>query len=433
MKLPITSITIEGRIRNYFDPDYIAKLAESMRLVGLIEPIVLDEENKLIAGECRIRAAKSLGWTDITAVYLNDLDPWQKEVAEIEENLRRQNLTYVEELQAIEKWHLKHQDKFGKTSQMGGRKGGWKIADTAAHLGISVGAVSQDIQLAKAIRNDPELGKQKTKIAAKSMMNRKLTIKARQLMAVLTHTKQPRPTTGEGATGITGLTGDQFRALKVPALRRDIQLFLGDALELIPSLPDNSIHCLITDPPWQVAFDKEFGSDPQTGLVLTQKVLALLYPKLTEGALCWMFCATKHLIKGTIYNLVLSCGYRIYDQILIWYKPHVAHSSHPYRELKNDYEPALFFSKDEGRDLVSPMFAVQQATIKGNKLHKAQKPEEVLKTIILNSTVKGELIIDPFMGSGKVCKVAKDTGRRAIGIDKEQEAYDIAVGNIGGD
>jgi len=414
VKLPIADINIEHRIRTFFDPKKLDELAESMRTVGLIEPVVVDEDHNLLAGERRIKAAKSLGWTEITTVYLKDLNQWQKKIVELEENLRREELTYVEEVNAKTRIHELYQEKYGKTAPTGGRKGGWKVRDTAEHLGISAGAVSQDLQLARAIKQDPELGKQKTKIAARSMMQRKQTIKARQMLAVLSAVKKPQ----------------QEQKSLFPAPVESIQLLHGSSLDIIPTLQDNSIDCLITDPPWQVEYDKEFGSDPQAGLVLTQKVLALLYPKLKSGSLCWMFCATRHLMKGTIYEIVMSCGYRIFEQVLIWYKPHVAHSSHPYRELKNDYEPALFFSKDEPRDLIKPMFAVQEAKLIGQKLHPAQKPTEVLQTLIYNSTVEGETVCDPFMGSGSVCQAAKKTGRKAIGIEKEQEWYDLATGNM---
>jgi len=146
--------------------------------------------------------------------------------------------------------------------------------------------------------------------------------------------------------------------------------------------------------------------------------------------LCWLFCATKHLIRGKIFDLVAACGYRIFDQCLIWYKPHVAHSSHPYRELKNDYEPALFFSKGAARDMVKPMFAVQEYKIKGHKLHPAQKPVDLLRFLIENSTVENELVCDPFMGSGTTMQAVKLCNRRGLGMEKAQTLFDLAKSEL---
>ena len=412
MQLPISEIIIKpDRQRQTFDQRKLEDLSESFRSVGQLQPVIIDENNVLIAGERRIKAALLLGRTEIWAEYLSDLEPWQKDVAELEENLRREELGYTEEVMAVKKIHQLHQDKFG-IATAGPGKTGWNVKATAELLGISTGSVSQDIQLATAIEKDPELGKQKTKIAAKSMLGRKNAIKTRQILALLANAKEEK---GKSSATSPGLKS-----------QNPLTFLHGDARDLIQTIPDDSISCLLTDPPWQVEFDAEFGSDIKTGLDLTKEVLKLVYPKLQLGSLCWMFCATKHLIRGTIFNLLVECGYRPYDQVLIWYKPSVAHSSHPYRELKNDYEPAVFFSKGEPRDLLKPMFAVQEYKVIGQKLHPAQKPFELLKILIENSTVGGETVLDPFMGSGETLRAARETGRKGIGIEKELEWFNLA-------
>uniref|UniRef100_A0A6M3II68 Putative methyltransferase n=1 Tax=viral metagenome TaxID=1070528 RepID=A0A6M3II68_9ZZZZ len=414
MKLPIPAITIRpDRSRRTFNPAKLDSLAESMRTIGLIEPIVVDENNQLIAGERRIRAAKSIGWTEIDVVYMKDLTDWQKQVVELEENLQREDLTYGEEVAQIARLHDMYQSQYGVTSPVGGKAGGWRVRDTAERLGISVGATCQDLQLAKAIQNNPELAKQRSKIAAQSMLKRDQEIKARQLLAVLSAKAKPKD-----EHPITKQAPDQ------------IQLLLGDARDLVSNLPNDSISCLITDPPWGVGFDSQFGSDQGKSLELTQDVLVELHPKLQSGALCWMFCATKHLITGKIVELVVRAGYRVFDQVFIWYKPTIAHASHPYGELKNDYEPALFFSKDSPRDLIKPMFAVFNHMNWGSKLHPSEKPTPVLEHLIQHSTVEGEVIIDPFMGSGSTMRAAKNTGRRGIGIEVDKKWYDLAVTNV---
>lgn len=62
--------------------------------------------------------------------------------------------------------------------------------------------------------------------------------------------------------------------------------------------------------------------------------------------------------------------------------------------------------------------------------HPTQKPEEVLKRIILSSTKKGDLILDPFIGSGTTAVVAKKLGRRCIGIDNNEEYLKCAAKRI---
>jgi len=58
--------------------------------------------------------------------------------------------------------------------------------------------------------------------------------------------------------------------------------------------------------------------------------------------------------------------------------------------------------------------------------HPTQKPECLLERIILCSTQVGDLVLDPFMGSGTTCVVAKRLKRKYIGIEKDVKYYEIA-------
>lgn len=62
----------------------------------------------------------------------------------------------------------------------------------------------------------------------------------------------------------------------------------------------------------------------------------------------------------------------------------------------------------------------------GRALHATQKPEEMLKRIIIASSNKGDLVLDPFLGSGTTAIVAKNLRRNWIGIEKEKK-YVIAA------
>jgi modification methylase len=66
----------------------------------------------------------------------------------------------------------------------------------------------------------------------------------------------------------------------------------------------------------------------------------------------------------------------------------------------------------------------------GAKLHPTQKPEALLHRVILACTTPGEVILDPFLGSGTTAAVAKRLGRRFIGIEREQSYADAALARI---
>lgn len=62
----------------------------------------------------------------------------------------------------------------------------------------------------------------------------------------------------------------------------------------------------------------------------------------------------------------------------------------------------------------------------GRALHPTQKPEEILKRIIIASSNKSDLVLDPFLGSGTTAVVAKALGRNWVGIEKEKEYVELA-------
>jgi len=62
----------------------------------------------------------------------------------------------------------------------------------------------------------------------------------------------------------------------------------------------------------------------------------------------------------------------------------------------------------------------------GKALHPTQKPEEMLKRIILASSNKGDVVLDPFLGSGTTTFVAKKLGRNWIGIEKDKKYFKVA-------
>ena len=66
----------------------------------------------------------------------------------------------------------------------------------------------------------------------------------------------------------------------------------------------------------------------------------------------------------------------------------------------------------------------------GRALHPTQKPEEMLKRIIIASSNKGDIVLDPFLGSGTTAVVAKRLGRGWVGIEKSKKYVDMAEKRI---
>jgi ParB family chromosome partitioning protein len=86
-EVPVNDIKVRKRIRK--DMRDIAKLAESLKRYGLICPIVISDDNVLIAGHRRLEAARRIGWRKINAVRCENKSPLVRLEMELEENLQR--------------------------------------------------------------------------------------------------------------------------------------------------------------------------------------------------------------------------------------------------------------------------------------------------------------------------------------------------------
>jgi ParB family chromosome partitioning protein len=98
MQVPIEDIKIKRRIRKEMGD--IALLAESLKVFGQINPIVITQKNVLISGHRRLEAARALGWRTINAVIMDFPNALSKLEYEVEENIQRRDFTPQEVAEA---------------------------------------------------------------------------------------------------------------------------------------------------------------------------------------------------------------------------------------------------------------------------------------------------------------------------------------------
>jgi len=179
-KIRINQIIIDPeRKRQTFDEKKHQELVTSIQSVGLIEPLILEQREDgvhLISGERRMRALNALGIEEAEYCMKENLDPWHRLAIELYENMHREDLTWQERVKGELDLHELYQEKFGATREStqtgwkGKREGGWRTQDTAGLLGESVGGLRENLQLAKAMRDNPNLAKKETRDAALKAM-----------------------------------------------------------------------------------------------------------------------------------------------------------------------------------------------------------------------------------------------------------------------
>ena len=160
MRIQIREIKINPG-RREASPERVAELAKSIAEVGLLNPITLDRANTLIAGLHRLEAAKLLGWAEVDCT-VSSLEGLQAELAEIDENFVRTDLSAIEYgdllLRRKEIYEALHPE-----TRNGGDRKSEKIRsakctsdfsksfvnDTAEKLGVNPSTIRRQIQTAK--------------------------------------------------------------------------------------------------------------------------------------------------------------------------------------------------------------------------------------------------------------------------------------------
>jgi len=241
-------------------------------------------------------------------------------------------------------------------------------------------------------------------------------------------------------------------------------LYLGDSSELLPKLPEEIFDMIFADPPYLLSnggFTCQAGKrvsvnkgnwDKSKGLEedfkFQRKWIHFCKPLLKPNGTIWI-SGTYHSIYQCGFALELE-GYHILNDIC-WYKPNASPNLSG-RYFTASHETLLWARKDErvkhffnyelmrkgnwaedflkkpGKQMRS-VWAINtpKAIEKKFGKHPTQKPEALLERIILASTKKGDLILDPFTGSSTTGIVAYKFGRKFIGIDNEKKYLDLSI------
>lgn len=242
------------------------------------------------------------------------------------------------------------------------------------------------------------------------------------------------------------------------------QLYLGDCIELMRSMPAESVDMIFADPPYMLSndgftvhagkmvsvnkgeWDKSNGVDQDFAFHLAW--IEECRRILKQDGTIW--------ISGT-YHSIYQCGfalqklgYKILNDVT-WFKPNASPNlsgryftaSHEtllwarkdpkgkhtfnYKDMKNGDWHSADSLKKEGKQMRS-VWAIgpPKASEKAHGKHPTQKPLALLERIVLASTTPGDVVLDPFSGSGTTGLAAQGYGRMYIGIDDQKDYLDLS-------
>ena len=208
-------------------------------------------------------------------------------------------------------------------------------------------------------------------------------------------------------------------------------LFHGDCLEIMKNIEDKTADFVLTDIPYAEVNRSSNGLrnlDKGNADVLTFNLYSFLEElyRITSNSIC-VFCGREQF--STIYSFFANKKGTV--RPIVWEKtnPSPMNGQHIYL---SGVEFAVWFKKSGGGTFNAHCKNVVFRYPNGrSKLHPTEKNHDLLRDLILDNTNEYDVVFDPCCGSGSHCYVAKNLNRKFIGIELDENYFNIAKERIG--
>lgn len=393
-----------------------------------MHPIVVRNGTTLVAGERRLRAIADMRALHgnclehdkrevpegfIPVVDLGDLDPLEAEEAELDENTKRQDLTWQEKATAIARLHTL------RVAQAAKRSGVQTVADTAEEVtgrrdGDYQTKISQQIIVAAHLDN-PIIAKAKDAKEAFKILRREEESNQNVLLA---------ESIGRNYSSASHT------------------LIHGDCLPWMANADPAQFDCILTDPPYGMSAD-DFGDaagrlagithayrDDGESFVKLLEQIAPAFSRLAKPAAHLYICCD---IDKFFYlrELFGRHGWNVFRTPLINYKSSSGRVPLPDFGPRRCYETILYAYRG-GKKTTAILPDVIGTAGDENLGHGAQKPVALYTDLLKRSTRPGDRVLDPFAGTGTIFPAAHQLHLLATGVEKEPNYYGIAVKRLKG-
>lgn len=233
----------------------------------------------------------------------------------------------------------------------------------------------------------------------------------------------------------------------------DREIYQGDALDLLRDFPDQSVELIVTDPPYPVisggSNDKpRDGKGRPSGILKANdgkifehndlrpsEYLPELYRVLNDPGHIYLMTNTHNIANLDIIGDIKRAGFLIHS-ILPWRK----NNATPNRWYMKDVEFTIFARKGKAFGINNPgdrasftafPHPLDWDNVSSPKSHPTEKPVNLMKTYIENSSMPGATVLDPFMGTGATGVAALELGRRFVGLEVDPKYFEIAAARLG--
>lgn len=221
-------------------------------------------------------------------------------------------------------------------------------------------------------------------------------------------------------------------------------IYQGDCLDLIKEIKDESIDLIVTDPPYPTT--KRGGTGNSGGMckkkefsngkvfkhndIKPNEYIPELFRVLKDGSHCYIM--TNHVNLYEMLTVAKDCGFH-FIKSLIWNKGNKIMG----QAYMSQFEYILFFRKGKFKKInkcgTADILDVPNKKTKdenGKNLHDTEKPVELMKILIENSTQEEEVVFDPFVGVGSTMLACISSNRQYIGMELDENYFNIAKERI---
>lgn len=402
---PLSRIYVNREERQRRELRGITELALSIRQTGLINPIVIQRDGQLRAGERRYTAIKSLGWTHVPVQFVEDLDEASLQLLELEENVKRENLDWRDECLAVERYHQLQKEI----------NSDWTQTATAEALGMS----DTNVASRRAVAAELKQGNARVMEAPKFSTARGIVERT-----------QARKAATAISSALTGIAGpkpqnETPKEKVVPLLHADFHEWSA----AYTGQPFNVIHC---DFPYGVNADKhaQGQAKAQGGYADGFDVYVSLLDTL-EQSMYNVVHDSAHIIfwfsmdyYQFTFDRLQAMGWSINPFPLVWMKDdNTGILPDPARGPRRIYETAFFGSRGD-RKIVRAKSNAFAHPGKDKSIHMSEKPVPMLKHFMEMVVDEYSFVLDPTAGSANSLKAATSLGAgKVLGLERDLEFF----------
>ena len=191
----------------------------------------------------------------------------------------------------------------------------------------------------------------------------------------------------------------------------------GDCLELMKEIPDKGVDCIITDPPYNLNKEGIVNDDSLWGYELDY------YRVLKDDSWLCLYCSIGQV--SNVIKLIEKQGFNYEWQHITYIDNGMVRG----RIGFNNFMLCLIFSKGDAklRNITKDVFKCSTSSKQRNRIkHPTPKKVRAIHQLVKGFTKEGDLIIDPFMGSGTTALACKQNNRKFIGFEIDSNYVEMA-------